>query len=418
MHSQLNEYFSKRNILFEKQSGFRSGHSTDSCLIQLSDFVKHELAQGNLVGMVLIDLCKAFDTVDHGILLDKLRAIGVGSCGWFESYLKDRSQSVEVNGVQSEFLPMTCGVPQGSILGPQLFLLYINDMSISVNCHLSLYADDSALLFAHKDASVIADRLSCELSNCRKWLVDNKLSLHVGKTECLLFGSKCRLKRVKEFQVFCEGIAVRRVMQVKYLGVLLDCALSGSAHVGSLLKSCAGRLSFLYRNASFLDFHCRKMLCMALIQSYIDYCSSSWYESLSASLKTKLDVLQRKMLRFVFRFDYRQHVGKAEFKSLSWLTISDRVNFFKLVHLFQIRHNRSPQYLRPNFKSVSDAHSYRTRGSSTSTYHISKSLSSTTSSFAYSCVKLWNNLPPRIKSIDSLMVFKRELRTWLLSSYG
>ena len=157
---------------------------------------------------------------------------------------------------------------------------------------------------------------------------------------------------------------------------------------------------------------------MASIQSYIDYCSSSWYESLSASLKTKLDVLQRKMLRFVFRFDYRQHVGKAEFKSLSWLTISDRVNYFKLVHLFQIRHNRSPQYLRPNFKSVSDAHSYRTRGSSTSNYHVSKSLSSDTSSFAYSCVKLWNNLPPRIKSIDSLMVFKRELRTWLLSSYG
>ena len=405
----------KRGILFEKQSGFRSGFSTDSCVIQLSDFMKHEISNGNYAGMVLIDLQKAFDTVDHRIMLDKLRAIGVTSIDWFQSYLSNRIQCVEVNGVRSEFLPITCGVPQGSILGPQLFLLYINDLSISVDCQLSLYADDSALFFAHSDPSVIANRLSTELSSCWKWLINNKLSLHAGKTECVLFGSKSSLRRVGEFQVVCEGRAVQRVDHVKYLGVLLDASLSGANHVTHVLKTCVGRLAFLYRNSNLLDFDSRKTLCTSLIQPHIDYCCSSWYEGLTASLKQKLDVIQRKLVRFINGFESRHHVGPSELLSLSWLSIRKRVDYFKLIHLFKIKHGNGPQYLRSSIVSVSEAHSYGTRGSRAN-FHMSKSLSRCPSSFAFSCVKRWNALPSRIKTIDSLPAFKRELKKFLLSS--
>ena len=417
MDSQLNEYLEKRGVLFEKQSGFRSGFSTDSCLIQLSDYLQHEISNGKYVGCVLIDLQKTFDTVNHGILLNKLRAIGINSTDWFASYLSNRSQCVEVDGIRSDFLPITCGVPQGSILGPLLFLLYINDMSISLNCQLSLYADDSALFFAHKDASVIAERLSTELSNCKRWLVDNKLSLHVGKTECLLFGSKNRLRRAGNFQVFCEGTAVKRVHHVKYLGCYLDDSLSGSTHVGNMLKTCAGRLAFLYRNSQFLDFQTRKTLCTSLIQPYIDYCSSSWYEGLSVSLKNRLDELQRKMVRFVFSYDPRHHIGPRDLLSLSWLLIPDRVRYFKLIHLFKIKHGLAPRYLSRNIVSVSDTHSHNTRGCS-SNFHVSKSLAATPSAFAFSCVRQWNDLPNHIKSIDSLVTFKQKLKEFLLSSYG
>ena len=240
VHTQLNEYLHVRGLLIENQSGFRSGYSTDSSLICLTDYIKHEMGHGNFTGMVLIDLAKAFDTVDHSILLDKLRAIGVSSVDWFDSYLRGRSQCVEVSACKSEFLPISCGVPQGSILGPLLFLVYINDMSTSVNCMLCLYADDSALLFSHRDPTIIADRLSSELSNCKRWLVDNKLSLHVGKTECLIFGSRGKLRKVHNFSVSCDGTAVQRVHKVKYLGVLLDESLSGSFHVCSLLKHVRG----------------------------------------------------------------------------------------------------------------------------------------------------------------------------------
>ena len=338
VYSQLNEYVEKRGILLDNQSGFRSGFSTDSCLLDLSDFIKHEISMGNYVGMVLLDLQKAFDTVDHALMLEKLHAIGVDSVSWFKSYLTDRSQCVEVGGMKSEFLPVSCGVPQGSILGPLLFLIYINDMKISVDCNLSLYADDSALLFSHKNSSTIASRLSDELLRCKQWLVDNKLSLHVGKTECLLFGSNRRLKKVNDFDVLCDGNAVKRVFQAKYLGVILDATFSSSFHVANVLKVSTSRLAFLYRNSSLLDFSTRRTLCMALIQPYLDYCSASWYDGLTSLHKSRLDVLTRKMVRFVFGFDNRHHVGPSEFRSLSWLKISDRVMYSKLIHLFKIRH--------------------------------------------------------------------------------
>ena len=290
-------------------------------------------------------------------------------------------------------------------------------MSIGVDCQLSLYADDSALFFAHRDPLVIADCLSTELSNCRKWLIDNKLSLHVGKTESVIFGSKSSLKRVESFQVLCEGREVRRVHQVKYLGVFLDTTLSGFNHVNHVLKTCTTRLAFLHRNSSLLDFNCRKTLCTSLIQPYLDYCSSSWYLGLSASLKHKLDVLQRKMLRFVFGFDNRHHIGPSDFLSLSWLSFSDRVSYFQLIHLFKVKHGLGPRYLRSNIVSVSDTHSYSTRGSR-SNFHVSKALSSCPSVFAFACVKQWNRLPQRIKLIDSLPIFKRELKKFMMSSYG
>ena len=155
-------------------------------------------------------------------------------------------------------------------------------MNISLTCKLSLYADDSALLFAHRDASVIADRLSQELSTCKGWLTDNRLSLHVGKTEALLFGTKRKLKGV-EFRVHCEGTPVDRKFHVKYLGVLLDANINGSVHVGNLMKVCAGRLAFLYRQSSLLDKKCRQTLCSALLQPHIDYCCSSWYGGLTVA---------------------------------------------------------------------------------------------------------------------------------------
>ena len=166
--------------------------------------------------------------------------MGVMETSWFNSYLSGRTQSVEVDGARSCFKNITCGVPQGSILGPILFLVYINDMQRSVNCRLSLYADDSALIFSHSDCLVIEQRLSCELSSVKKWLVDNKLSLHVGKTECMIFGSGRRLKHIPEFNVKCDGTAVSQVSQVKYLGVKLDQNLKFKDHVTDVLKMCAG----------------------------------------------------------------------------------------------------------------------------------------------------------------------------------
>ena len=416
VHSQLSEYLERRGLLFENQSGFRGGYSTDSCLIGLSDYIKGEISKGNMVGMVLIDLQKAFDTVDHVILKEKLSSIGVSSTAWFESYLMGRKQCVDIGGTRSEFLPVTCGVPQGSILGPLLFLIYINDMSISLNCRLSLYADDSALIFSHHDSDFIAGHLSTELSRCKRWLVDNRLSLHVGKTESLLFGSKRKLKGVGNFNVHCDGAPVERKFCVKYLGVMLDENINGNVHAGNLLKVCAGRLAFLYRNSSLLDTKCRQTLCATLIQPHIDYCCSSWYGGLSAVLKERLNVVQRKMVRFIHSMDYRVHVESKNLRSLAWLNIPDRVRFFRMSHLFRIRHKLAPRYLLPNFKSISDTHTHNTRGSSYN-FCLSRNLSLSPNGFSFIAIKQWNELPNSLKSIENFRVFKRKLKQFLLNQY-
>ena len=160
---------------------------------------------------------------------------------WTES----RSQRVIVKDALFDSLPVWDGVPQGSILGPTLFLCYINDMSVALQCRLALYADDSALLASGPDSKAVADFLSEQLSKCSAWLIDNRLSLHVGKTECILFGSHRKLKG-REFLVTCGGALVKRVFSVKYLGVYLDQNLNFREHSATILKKATSKLYFLY----------------------------------------------------------------------------------------------------------------------------------------------------------------------------
>ena len=195
VYEQVEKYLAKKKLLYEFQSGFRTSHSTDTCLLYLSDHIKQEVDAGKYCGMVMLDLQKAFDTVNHSILVNKLKAIGFDntSVSWMQSYLEGREQMVDVNGTLSSPLPVSCGVPQGSILGPLLFLIYVNDMTSACDCNLFLFADDSALLVSDRNKLQVEKVLSSELGRICTWLSDNKLSLHLGKTESILFGSNSNL---------------------------------------------------------------------------------------------------------------------------------------------------------------------------------------------------------------------------------
>jgi hypothetical protein len=174
-------------------------------------------------------------------------------------------------------------------------------MSISINSDrkLLLYADDSTILFSHKDPQDISKKLGKELESCSNWLVDNKLPLHLGKTECILFGSKRKLKRVSNFQVSCNNHIISSQKSVKYLGLNIDQSLSGEVIVNNKIKKANSRLKFLYRQANCLPETSRKTLSVSLIQCHFDYSCSSWYEGVCKSLRNKLQVMQNKTVRFV-----------------------------------------------------------------------------------------------------------------------
>ena len=231
-----------------------------------------------------------------------------------------------MDGTVSSFRNVTCGVPQGSILGPTLFLCYINDMSMALDCHLALNADDSALIASGPDSDVVANFLTEQMTKCSAWLIDNRLSLHVGKTECMLFGSHRRLKG-REFVVECGTAVVKRVTSVKYLGVVLDQHLNFRDHVSGVVKKATGKLYFLYRSAASLDSGSRRMLCSSLISSGLEYCTSAWYPSLLEESKKCLATLQRKMVRFVEDMGPREHLVDDKINSLGWLPFPKRVKF-------------------------------------------------------------------------------------------
>ena len=411
VHVQLEAYLTKNNILYSYQSGFRKGHSTDTCLINLLDYIRSSISEGDYVGMVMLDLQKAFDTVNHTVLCEKLKLMCVGCVDWFVSYLSNRKQFVTINNINSSPGLVTCGVPQGSILGPLLFLCYINDMSLSVNCRLLLYADDSTLLVRGKDPQIIADILSENLKSCSNWLVDNKLSLHLGKTEAILFGSKRKLKKNTSFHVKCDDTIIKNVNSVKYLGLTLDDNLSGESIVYNILKKASSRLRFLYRYSNILNVKSRKTLCSALIQCHFDYSSSSWYSGINKGLKRKLQVMQNKMIRYILNLDSRAHLGCSEFENVNMLNVCDRVKQNKLNHVHNIWNGTSPAYIKENVNRICDTELRNCTRASANNFFLPRVEMQGISTFYYSGIKDWNSLPASIKQIQDEEAFRNRVKS-------
>ena len=211
--------------------------------------------KGLYTGLVMIDLQKAFDTVNHRILLHKLKAIGADETvvKWFSSYLSNREQFVIANGSSSAKEPITCGVPQGSILGPLLFIIYVNDMEQSVNCELFLYADDSALLVSGKCVAQIEQSLSENMNSLKQWLDHNRLSLHLGKTESILFATKYKLRKSSQLSVYCNETPILPKANVKYLGLTFDQDLSRHSIGNNAVQRINNGLKFLYRKGHLFN---------------------------------------------------------------------------------------------------------------------------------------------------------------------
>ena len=217
--------------MYNFQSGSRPNHSTNLCLSHLTDKILKWFDDGLLTGMILIDLQKAFDTIKHEVLLKKLKAIRFSeqSIQWFRPYLWDRIFLVETENKLSDFGKISCGVPQCSILEPLLVLIYVNDMPRTVKLNLLLYADDSCLMYQHKDIAIIEKILNEDFENICDWFVDNKLSINFGddKTKSILFASTRRAKYIRKLNIRYKEINIKQQAQVTYLGCVLDKSISG-----------------------------------------------------------------------------------------------------------------------------------------------------------------------------------------------
>ncbi len=352
INDQTHRFLVQQNILYYHQSGFRKYHSTDTCLSYLNDFILKGTENGLLTGMILIDLQKAFDTIDHEILLEKMVFFGFSESviTWFRSYLDNRKFFVSIGKEYSDPGDLICGVPQGSILGPLLFLLYINDMPGSTNCELLLYADDTCLLFQDKDSTKIQIALTKNFNALCDWFIDNKLSIHLGedKTKCILFSGKHR-PRDDNLKITYGDITLKQYKSVTYLGCQLDEKNTGESMALQVIEKINGRLKFLWRKHKFLTPKLRRLLCNALIQPHFDFAVSAWYPNLNKKLITKLQICQNKCIRFCLYMGNRDHVGKTEFKKINWLPVQARFEQCVNVHVYKYIKNESPTYMNRIF---------------------------------------------------------------------
>ena len=222
-------------MTFKEQSGFRKAHSTDSVLCYVSDVLYKEMDNGRLTGVVFLDLKKAFDTVDHGMLIDALSSYGITDIEkqWFTSYLQDRSQCTAIEKSLSQPRNVQLGIQQGSILGPQLFSLYVNTLPKSVkNGKVMTYADDTMLLYSATSVAEIESRLNEDLLNVNEWLREHRLVLNTAKTKYMIFGTPQKLKNITEpIDINVNQTQLERVYGYKYLGVFLDQYLNWNDHL-------------------------------------------------------------------------------------------------------------------------------------------------------------------------------------------
>ena len=271
---QFYKHLNENNLISKFQSGFRPGHSTITALIQMCDNWYENMDNGKLTGVVFIDIRKAFDSIDHDILLKKLAYYGVLHMEhtWFQSYLASRKQQCQVNGFLSKKGEIICGVPQGSILGPLLFLVYINDLP---NCLKKttpcLYADDTQIYASSYDP--------VDLVNVMNWLNVNKLQSHSSKTKFMTIGSKQKLNNkvgILNSSITMNNKLISSVASNKCLGVDIDETLSFHTHIEEICKKICSGIGILRRIKPFVPQGSLVTLYKSLIQPYLDYCAPLW----------------------------------------------------------------------------------------------------------------------------------------------
>ncbi|KAK3103380.1 hypothetical protein FSP39_018833 [Pinctada imbricata] len=414
--SQVYNFLTENDLLMDSQSGFRKLHSCQTALTRLTEKWIKEIDDGNMTGTVLLDLRKAFDLVNHPLLLEKMKHYNfdTNSLQWFKSYLSNRSQVVQIGNTQSGLESIYCGVPQGSVLGPILFLIYINDLPLHVkNSLLDLFADDATLHHSGHIIDQIESNLNDDILSVKTWCDENKMAINENKSKCLLIGSRQRLSRLdkKEIDIEVNGKPLQNVEADKLLGVTIDNNLQFNKHISEVCRNISCKISLLRRIKRYLNKHYRKLYFNAYILPSIDYCLTI-YGNASKTQLDRVHKLQKSAARVIMDAP-PDSPSQPLFDELGWLNIYDRCMFNKGVLLYKIFNNLAPPYLCDLFSKNSNS-LYTLRSVTGNDLQVPRhKTESFKRSLQYSGVSLWNELPSNIKEASSLFSFKNCLYKFL-----
>ena len=371
IYNQLYDYLDISRLHFSKQSGFRSLHSVVTCLLNCTNDWYINMDKGQYTAMVIIDLKKAFDTVDHDILLKKLTKYGTIGLEntWFASYLDNRMQFCRVNGVSSKLDNINGGVPQDSCLGPLLFLIYINYLPFSLqSSQVTMYADDTTISYSSNSIDDLNDNLNRNLNCLKQWLRGNKLSLNVIKTQAMVLGSRPNLKKIPEGKVQSPSLAIgdaqiESVEKTKYLGIQLDQHLFWDEHTRFLRVKASRAIGFLKYAKRILPQETLGQTYSGIVEPHFRYCCSVW-GSCGESRRFTLQKLQNRAARIVTNSSY-DAPADALTQKLKWPNIAEIIKREIATIVYKSLNGLAPTFLSNFFSKNSSRGTFKLRNSET-----------------------------------------------------
>ena len=419
MAQQLTSHMRENNLHEQMQSAYRQSHSTETALLKVHSDILSAVDNGCVVVLVLLDLTAAFDTIDHGILLSRLRhRFGVtgAALDWLRSYLADRKQLVRIESDNSSLTSVPFGVPQGSVLGPLLFTAYITplgDLIRKYGLEYHLYADDTQIYVSFPPGGdEQPDALNC-LHSCLeeivKWPQSNLLKLNDQKTDVVVFGTKHKLPLMKDIRITIGGSTMSSSSQVRNLGVIFDSTLSMTYHISTICRTAYMHLHNISRIRRYLTPEATKSLVHAFIMSRMDY-GNALLAGLPFEHLKNLQRIQNIAARIITFTPRRDHITPI-LKQLHWLPIKRRIEFKILLHIFRCISGTAPLYLADMLKR--QCSTGRTHSSQQHLLAVprTKLVSFGDRSFNVVGPRLWNALPIAIKRIVTVPLFIKALKT-------
>jgi hypothetical protein len=406
MYSRLFNFLSVNKVLYDYQFGFRKNYSTGLALLEVTDSIYQSLDKGDFCCGVYLDLQKAFDTVNHDILLKKLYNYGIRGIvyQWFKSYLTNRRQFTCIDDTISDNLCVTCGVPQGSVLGPLLFLLYVNDIGRAVpQGNVKLFADDTNLFIFGNSCAAINAKANLCVHELNQWFIANKLSLNLIKTCCMNFSTK----PLGSFLLHCGSNVINEVDSCKYLGLVIDNELKWTSHIDTVYRDLVKYSSIFYKVREKLPSWMLKHIYFTFVHSRILY-GIEVYANTCGSYLDKLIKLNNKLLRILQNKTLSTPVFELylEYNTLPipQLHIQQLLLF---VHKFVHHPDTLPAVFVKNnyFIPNSQVHNYSTRDNKNlHLLNFSTNIGSRNTKFK--AARLWNELPQFLKDSSSIQSFK------------
>lgn len=403
--TQLTAYLENNNILPDVQSGFRKGRSTMTALLDVSDNILDAQDKGMCTLLVLLDFSRAFDCLNINLLLSKLSYYGFDykTVKWFESYLHNRSQIVKVccsdgSSHYSEKVQLTRGVPQGSVIGPLLFILYSADIRSHItHCKYHIYADDIQVYISCKPADIDSaiDKLNQDLTTIASWATENCLLLNPNKTKYLVFGSRQQLSGVSiTADVELMNTPVERVYEARNLGLIMDCGLRYEKHIAAAIRSCFYKLKVLYTIRPYLSENLRCQLVESLVLSKLNYVDVVFGPRLLAKTKRLIQRVQNACARFCFNIPLRAHVTPF-LNSHNILKMQHRRKLHLACLLFGVMKYKTPPYL---FNKLCCIKLRERRNCGIQLLTPRHASAAFRGSFRYAASKVWNNIPPPLRN--------------------